>query len=286
MTDILVNIICIFLLIAAVYLLMIMPRMSNFEARKPFVRHKFFAHRGLHNNDGDNPENSMKAFRMAVEAGFGIELDVQRTKDGVPVIFHDFTLDRMCHREGRLDTFTYEELQELRLGNSDERIPRLDEFLEMVNGRVPLIVEFKIDNTDMTLCTIVDKMLRDYKGLYCIECFNSFPVMWFRRHHKEVVRGQLADAFIRTREYTKPLFFFVQNLLFNCLSKPDFVAYNHLNENVLSRRLCRNLFKNTAAAWTIQSSEDLLTAKDQFDIFIFDSFIPSDAEIQMLKGEE
>lgn len=286
MTSIIVHVIMIFLLVAVLYLLMIMPRMTNFEARKPFVEHRFFAHRGLHNNEGDNPENSMKAFRMAVDAGFGIELDVQRTKDGIPVIFHDFTLDRMCNHEGRLDTFTYEELSKLKLGQSEERIPRLDEFLEMVGGRVPLIVEFKIDNIDMTLCHIVDKMLRQYKGLYCIECFNSFPVMWFRRHHKEVVRGQLADAFIRTREYTQPLFFFVQNLLFNCLSKPDFVAYNHLNENVLSRRLCRNLFKNTAAAWTIKSSEDLRTAKDQFDIFIFDSFVPTAADMELIKGND
>ena len=124
----------------ALYLLAIMPRMAHRPDRQPFLG-VYYAHRGLHDNGGDAPENSMRAFEKAVEAGYGIELDVQLSKDRVPVVFHDFTLERVCGIKGKVYDYTYEELQEFRLCRSEERIPRFEDFLEMVGGRVPLIVE-------------------------------------------------------------------------------------------------------------------------------------------------
>lgn len=88
------------------------------------------------------------------------------------------------------------------------------------------------------------------------------------------MRGQLSDAFLKEGEYVGVLYFVLQNLLLNFLGKPDFVAYNHHYPQILSRRLCRSLYKNTAAAWTIKSEEELSEAKKHFDIFIFDSFVP------------
>ena len=162
--------------LSGLYLLAVMPRMTNRADPAPF-KTRFFAHRGLHDNGTDAPENSMAAFRKAVESGFGIELDVQLTADLVPVIFHDPDLLRVCGVNRQVRDCTYEQLQEYKLFGSNERIPTLREFLEMVDGRVPLIVEFKSEDTDMTLCRIIDPMLKAYKGVYCIESFNpSFLV--------------------------------------------------------------------------------------------------------------
>ena len=83
-----------------------------------------------------------------------------------------------------------------------------------------------------------------------------------------------ADAFIKTGEKKGFLYLALQNLWFNWMTKPDFIAYNHKNANVLSRKLCRKLYHNLAVAWTIQSQKELDEAKEKFDLFIFDSFIP------------
>ena len=105
--------ICIFIVLALLYMLLIMPRMT------PRPMHEFkgwyYAHRGFHDNKTDAPENSLKAMRLAVENGYGIELDVQLTKDEKVVVFHDATLKRVCGVDAKVNSMTYEELQQLRL---------------------------------------------------------------------------------------------------------------------------------------------------------------------------
>lgn len=258
------------------YFLMIMPRMIKKPDMGPF-RQWMYAHRGLHDNGTDAPENSLRAFRKAVEAGYGIELDVQLTKDGIPVVFHDFTLKRICGEEGKLCQYTYEELQRYPLCGTDQRIPKLEEVLKLVDGRVPLIVELKTDNLDIKVCGKADALLAGYPGMYCIESFNPLAVLWYRRNRKEVARGQLSDAFLKEGEYGGGLYFLLQNLLLNWLAKPDFVAYNRKYPRILSRRICRGLYHNTAAAWTVKSQEQMEEAKKYFDVFIFDSFVPAEA---------
>lgn len=260
-------------IVAALYFLAIMPRLSRQGERGRFTG-VYYAHRGLHDNESDAPENSMEAFRRAVKAGYGIEMDIQLTKDLVPVVFHDFTLQRICKREGKVSDFTYEELQQFCLCNSRERIPRFEDVLKMINGKVPLIIEYKVEWMDISVCPIADRLLRDYQGVYCIESFNPMALMWYRRYRNDVIRGQLADGFIRSGEYKKGLYFALQNLLFNWMTKPDFIAYNHKYAKIPSRVICRKLYRNMAVAWTIKSQQELEEAKDKFDLFIFDSFIP------------
>ncbi len=279
---------------AAGYLLMIMPRMKGRPDRRPHLD-VLYAHRGLHDNSSDAPENTMAAFRKAVDAGYGIECDVQLSADGVPVIFHDFTLAR-CARylegdipsdavqnpdgslgvKGRVIDYTYEELMKFHILGSDENIPRFSDFLEFVDGRVPLIVELKIERYDLSVCPVADALLRDYKGVYCIESFNPLGVFWYRTHHREVMRGQLSDAFHRDKpdEFKGPLYFLLTHLLMNILGRPDFIAFNHRYSSNISLWLCRHLFGALTAAWTIKSRQELEEAKKKFDIFIFDSFDP------------
>lgn len=262
--------------LAVLYMLAIMPRMIRRPDTSLFKK-VYFAHRGLHDNAGDAPENSMAAFRKAVEAGLGMELDVQVTKDGVPVIFHDFKLDRICGVEGKIVNHTYEELQAYTLCQSKERIPRLADLLEMVDGRVPLIVEIKAETADVSCCVIIDRLLRAYQGAYCIESFNPMVLFWFRRKRGDVVRGQLSSNFRREGEYWNILYFAMTHLLFNFLTKPDFIAYNHKFSEEPGRRICRRLYRHPAAAWTIRSEKDLEALKGEYDVFIFDSFLPARA---------
>lgn len=254
------------------YLLMIMPRMIKRPDKKPFEG-VLYAHRGLHNNDTDAPENSMEAFRKAVDAGFGIELDIQLTKDNIPVVFHDFTLNRVCGVDGKLCNYTYDELQRFHLYKSEQKIPKFEEVLELVEGKVPLIIEFKGVTTDLSLCPIADKILSNYRGVYCMESFNPLMVTWYKKHHGEVFRGQLSEKFF-TKGKKNPLNFVLQHLLMNFLAKPDFIAYNCKEYNTLSRRICCGFFGATAVAWTIKSEKELAEMKKHFNLFIFDSFVP------------
>ncbi len=190
----------------------------------------------------------MAAFKKAVDGGYGIECDVQLSKDGVPVIFHDFTLARVARYpegeipqdavknpdgsfgvRGKVIDYTFEELSRFHLLNSDEKIPKFEEFLKLVDGKIPLIVELKIELKDLSVCSKVDELLRDYKGVYCIESFNPLGVWWYRHNRPEVFRGQLSDAFHRDKpeEFKGLLYFILTNLLFNFITKPDFIAFNH-----------------------------------------------------------
>ena len=292
-----IKVLCIVLAVLAVlYLLIIMPRMTRRPDRKPYLN-VLYAHRGLHDNNTDAPENTMAAFGKAVMAGYGIECDVQLTKDGVPVIFHDFTLARVARYSGgeipedavrnedgsigvagKVIDYTFEELQKFHILNSEEKIPRFEDFLKLVDGKVPLIIELKIERGDLSVCPRVDALLKDYKGVYCIESFNPLGIIWYRRHRPEVFRGQLSDQFHRDKpeEFKGALYFILTNLFFNFLAKPDFIAFNRKYSKSFSMQICRHLYKCVTAAWTIKDQDQLDAAKEDFDIYIFDSFIPRD----------
>lgn len=254
------------------YLFLIMPRIWGRPDTAPFEGW-LYAHRGLHDNQGPAPENSLAAFAKAIQSGFGMELDVQLTKDRVPVVFHDFKLERICGVPGKVSDYTWEQLKQFSLCGSAERIPRLAEVLELVGGRVPMIIEYKSDNLDISVCSVADELLQAYEGPYCIESFNPLVLAWYRKHRREVLRGQLSEKLFSEGEKT-PLYFLLENLLFNFYARPDFIAYNHRHYNNLSRTLATKLYGNISVAFTIKSEEELAGAAGHFDWFIFDSFVP------------
>ena len=152
---------------------------------------KYFAHRGLYNNSGSAPENTMAAFDRAVKAGYGIELDVQLTKDEEVVVTHDFHLRRNCGIEGEVDQFTYEELQRFPVFHSKERIPLLEDVLKRIDGKVPLLVELKYKEGSR-ICEKASQLLDLYKGTYMIESFHPQVLLWYKQHRPQVARGQLS----------------------------------------------------------------------------------------------
>lgn len=128
--------------LAAGYFFSILPATSRRQECLKFAEWNY-AHRGLWNAAEGVPENSLPAFARAAEQGYAIELDIQITKDGRIVVFHDDTMKRMCGNEGKISDYTYEELQQFHLGDSTEKIPLLREVLQTVDGRVPLLIEIK-----------------------------------------------------------------------------------------------------------------------------------------------
>lgn len=146
--------------------------------------HHLFAHRGLFTKDQSIPENSMAAFANAVEHGYGIELDIQLTKDKQLVVFHDHTLTRMCGIDLPVCEMTYEELQKYTLGNTEEKIPLFKDVLELVDGKVPLLVEIKLPTLRTYTCQAADALLQNYRGQYCIESFNPLALRWYKNTAK------------------------------------------------------------------------------------------------------
>ena len=207
-------------------LVLLAPGQAAESKKTPFLGRNF-AHRGLHSEDQSVPENSLKAFALAAEAGYGMELDVQLSKDGHVVVFHDDTLDRACGVAARVDELDLEELRKLSLFGTEERIPLFSEVLELVAGRTPLIVELKNGPRNDELCEKTRELLRTYPGAYCVESFNPLIVAWFRFHAPTVLRGQLAqlpEEYVRAgRKISEALV--LGNTLLNVAARPQFIAY-------------------------------------------------------------
>ncbi len=210
----------------ALPLLLLRPGVASVRKRAPF-QNRNYAHRGLHSVDRQVPENSLAAFRAAAAAGYGMELDVQLSRDGRVVVFHDDTLERVCGVEGRVEDQSWDALRRLRLCGTEERIPLFSEVLAAVDGAVPLIVELKSGSRNRELCEKTRAMLDGYRGDACVESFHPGIVAWFRFHAPEYLRGQLAMPAGRyvNAGHSRASAFVLGNTFCNFLAKPEFIAY-------------------------------------------------------------
>ena len=263
-------ILCILLILCALYLFAIAPGRSTGERRAPFL-HRNIAHRGLYEKDQTIPENSLPAFRRAVEAGYGIELDIHLTADGRLAVFHDDTTDRLCGCSGLLEARTAEELSRLRLAGTEETIPFFEEVLEEVDGRVPIILELKRGSRNRELCEAARRALESYRGPVCIESFDPFLVRWWHKNAPEYLRGQLSARASNFQGAAGPITaFFLSRLLLNFLGRPQFIAYGLCPRKPLSVRLCEKMGA-MKVAWTSHGPEN----EASNDTVIFEHYRPS-----------
>lgn len=232
------------------------------------------AHRGLHNEA--LPENSLGAFKNAVLHGYAIETDVHITTDKVIVVFHDNSLKRMTGESGKIDEMSYDELKDITLlGGDNEHIPTFDEFLELVDGKVPLLIEIKDHKEIGELEELLTERLRRYNGQFAIQSFNPFIVRWFKKNAPEFIRGQLASYF--TSEFGKGLrartkSFMLRNCMLNGICGAQFTSYN---TSFVGRRRVRQIKKKMPVLmWTVRSQEQLDKCKGLYDNIIFEGFIP------------
>lgn len=249
----------------------VMPSFQQHPLKAKFAR-RCFAHRGLFDNES-RCENTLSAFAAAADAGYGIELDLQMTADGQIVVFHDEDLSRMCSVPISIEGSAYSQLKNYFLKNTQESIPLFSEVLKLVNGRVPLIVEIKSTEKIDLVCLKVYDLLRRYRGDYCIESMNPLIVGWFAKNAPQIMRGQLSTKFKEKPAVMIPAAA-LSNMMFNCLSKPHFIAYDvRYAQDSRAFRFCKNCGALTVG-WTVRES-DYLRATQQFDAIIFEGFLPS-----------
>ena len=259
--------------LAGLYLFLIAPGRKRPDASA--LTGWLYAHRGLHG--GDVPENSLAAFSRAVEAGYGIELDVQLTRDGFLVVHHDASLKRVCGADLRICDITFEELCRHPLPDGS-CVPLFSDVLTLVGGRVPLIVEVKHHGGAARNAASALQQLGAYGGPYCVESFHPLAVRWFRKHAPEVIRGQLAYGLGMKRAQGKKngvLDVFLASLTGNALGRPDFVAHDEVSGNDLPTRLTRRMGAHLVA-WTVRDPARMRALRKKYELQIFEGFLPDD----------
>ena len=202
--------------------------------------------------------------------------NIQITKDGRIVVFHDDTMKRMCGNEGKISDYTYEELQQFHLGDSTEKIPLLREVLQTVDGRVPLLIEIKMPGLSTAVCAGFQKEMEGYTGMFCMESFNSLALRWCRRHMPQTLRGQLSGRFSKDDKVHLILRIMARHLMLNFIGKPDFIAYDHRYADCPGFLIDRMLFRTPAFAWTVKDEHVYNRTRKKFDAAIFEHFHPKD----------
>jgi len=241
-------------------------KMSNIK--KSWLATKPIAHRGLH--DINKPENSIPAFKAAVEHGYPIELDVQLCADDVLVVFHDYNIERMTGQNRMMKDVFSSELSSLMLADTDFSIPTLEQVLELVDGKVPLLIEIKNEGKAGKLEEIVCKHLKGYKGEFAIESFNPFSILAVKKKCPDFIVGQLSKKF-KDKSFFKDVI--LANCWLNIITKPDFVAYRieDIPNRVIKKAKSKGLL---ICGWTINNEKDLRKAVRYCDNYIFENIKP------------
>ncbi|WP_420384205.1 glycerophosphodiester phosphodiesterase family protein [Novosphingobium sp.] len=182
-----------------------------------------YAHRGFHDAASGRIENSPGAFAAAIAAGLGIECDVQRSRDGQAVVFHDEDLSRLTGKPGRVADETAASLAQVVLTGSADTIPLLATLLAQIAGRVPLLIEVKIARAGRVqpLCLAVNRALEGYGGQVAVMSFDPRVCSWFHHYSPHVVRG-----LVMTEASWRTLGAKARRHLALWRARPDFMAYD------------------------------------------------------------
>lgn len=237
-----------------------------------------YAHRGLHDQSAGAPENSMAAFRRAVEGGFGAELDVHLMADGELAVVHDSNLRRLCGADVCIEDLTAADLKDYPLMGTEETIPLFREVLDLFAGKTPLIIELKVERDNANALTdAVMEALKGWRGRYCVESFHPLVLLRLKEKYPQVVRGQLSENFLKARDVgtlSMPGRFILTNLLTTAVTTPDFIAYKWQDRRNPSLRLMRSLYGVREAGWTIRDRQTLEELEQDGVIPIFEGFLP------------
>lgn len=223
-------------------------------ARTGWLGQWTYTHRGLHRPG--IPENSLAAFAGAVAAGLGVECDIQRSRDGHAMLVHDWELERLTGIKGRLADYSSDELARIAFLEPGHYIARFDDLLDVVEGKVPILVEIKSrPRYDIEAsCIAVRDALAEYRGLHAVMSFDPRVARWFRRNSPATVRGLVMreDA----KGHTQSAW---QRHLALWAARPDFIAY-HIE--ALPNRFVADLrdYGMPVLTWTVDSPDKLTLA--------------------------
>lgn len=230
-----------------------------------FLTKSIIAHRGFHNINNKIPENSIIAFEKAIKYNYTIELDVHILKDKQIVVFHDDNLKRMTGIDKEIKNTTYNEIKELKLQNTNSTIPLLKDVLTLVNGKVPIIIELKMDVKKHLLEKELIKILDNYQGLIAIKSFDPFIINYFRKTRPNIIRGQLSSDF-KNKKISKIKKYILKNMYFNIITKPDFISYDI--RSIPNKKITKLKEKMPILGWTVKTPSDLEKAKKYCNNFI------------------
>ncbi|MBQ6539238.1 MAG: glycerophosphodiester phosphodiesterase [Bacilli bacterium] len=210
-----------------------------------FLEEKAIAHRGIHDNK-EIAENSISAFKECIKEEVPIELDIHLLKDNEIVVIHDDNLKRLTRMKKRLKDLTYDQIKDLKLLDTDDKIPTLKEVLELVDGKVPLIIELKYDNPPSKLEKEVVKLLDHYKGPFAVKSFHPLIVYWFKKNRPEYIRGLLVPS--NGEELKRKI---LHSMILSRFADPDFISVDirRNNRKILNKNI-------PVLGWTIKSQEE------------------------------
>lgn len=237
------------------------------------------AHRGLHDESRGVIENTWPAFEAAIKAGVAIECDVQRTKDGIPVVFHDFTLDRLTQGAGHVADFDHARISTLTYKNKDETILSLAELLKRVAGRSPILVELKSDWSAPHLPWLhsICDLSQRYRGAIALMSFDPDVMRTVCKLAPDVARGIVSGQYrhpdrdpwypdVIPSERAETL----SNLCDIDTVKPDFIAYHVKDLDCAAVRMARQKYELPIFTWTVRSDDDWRLARTYADASIFE----------------
>ena len=236
-----------------------------------------YANGGLHDYCKNIPDNSLKSFERAMKHGYGIVMDVRITKDGVPVVFSDRGLWRMCSVEGNIEDKSIDELKEYRLIDTDMTIPTLEEALNLVDGQVPVLLNLKSLNGDyLNLCENCAVVIDQYDGVIAVEALDYRCIRWFMRYRPAVIRGQMFEKRV---DFGDSIFTFIKQfgknwLLTNFMSKPDFISSHLVDRKSISLTLCRILYHVPVMNWTVCTMKGYEKVRMDDAIVVFEDIEP------------
>lgn len=239
-----------------------------------WLKNHDIAHRGLYERDQSVPENSKAAFIRALDHHYAIECDINVLKDGTVVVFHDKDFRRLCNVDAKLSEKTYQDIQSYRLMQSQEKIMTLSELIELVSGKVPLLIELKPHGDAILLCENTAKILDQYPHPYAIFSFHPKVVNWFKKYRSHVIRGQISEYFKTDMKMNKLMKYLMKSLWFNRFTKPDFISYgiDDLPNKYVDRAFKKGMVVISYAA---RNQSELDFVRSHYHNVVFEYFIPN-----------
>jgi glycerophosphoryl diester phosphodiesterase len=236
------------------------------------------AHRGLHAPTGSRIENTEPAFQAAIDKGFGIECDLQPASDGTPMVFHDEKLDRLVRASGPIAARAPAQLARLRYRRHASRILHFTELLELVDGRVPLLVEIKAEGKDLPPAAFLDKIARQaraYKGPIALMSFSPDVVAAAVRLAPTIPRGLVVGSHkLPPSWWAAPSAANRARILTRRLSPaPDGISFLAIDVRMLAgvhRWVARHMPDLALFSWTIRTARQRTTAARWADAPIFE----------------
>ena len=234
------------------------------------------AHRGLHGNG--IAENSLSAAKAAIDANYSIEVDLQLVKDGEVIVFHDKTLERLTSETGEVATRTAAELNRIKLKDTNDTIPTLDDLLQLVGGRVPLILELKSKwDGDTALAEAVASRLVAYHGPVAAMSFDPELVVALKQFAPGLPRGIVAERWYLHPEWRFLSFWkkrYLGFLLHLMRSKPHFIAYAQFDMPALAPLIGRHVLGIPLLSWTVRLERERERVAKWVDQIIFEHIRP------------